>query len=137
MIREIVKDPVFLSVRSLPAGPDDLAIGQDLRDTLLFLREQCVGLAANMIGFSKQIIAFDDQGTIKVMYNPEIIQTSVQKYETEEGCLSLTGTRPTIRYEKIKVRYQNERFQTRIQTFRGFTAQIIQHEIDHCQGILI
>lgn len=136
MIRHIMKDPVFLSQKSAPAMPDDFAIAQDLLDTLEAHKEGCVGMAANMIGFAKRIIAFDCDGKYMVMFNPEIVKAS-ELYETEEGCLSLAGTRKAKRYRYIKVRYQNENFDIRLKTFRDWTAQIIQHEIDHCNGILI
>lgn len=105
-------------------------------ETLEAHKDGCVGLAANMIGVNKRIIAFDNQGTYMVMFNPEILQKS-DPYETEEGCLSLSGLRKTKRFKRIKVRYQNQQFQARFKTFTGWTAQIIQHEIDHCEGILI
>ena len=136
MVRPIMKDPLFLARRSQPAGQEDLAVAQDLLDTLEAHKEGCVGMAANMIGVSKRIIAFDNEGQHMVMFNPEIVK-SAGLYETEEGCLSLEGVRKTKRYQSIKVQYQNEAFQTRLKTFTGWTAQIIQHEIDHCNGILI
>ena len=136
MIRPIMKDPLFLARKSVSATPEDLQIAQDLLETLQAHKEGCVGMAANMIGELKRIIAFDNGGTYMVMFNPEIIKSSGQ-YDTEEGCLSLEGIRPTKRFQSIKVQYQNEKFQTRIKTFVGWTAQIIQHEIDHCNGILI
>ena len=136
MVRPIMKDPLFLARRSQPAGQEDLAVAQDLLDTLEAHKEGCVGMAANMIGVSKRIIVFDNEGQYMVMFNPEIVK-SAGLYEAEEGCLSLEGVRKTKRYQSIKVRYQNEAFQTRIKTFTGWTAQIIQHEIDHCNGILI
>ena len=132
MIREICKDEFFLSQKSEPATADDLAIVQDLLDTLAAHKGGCVGMAANMIGVNKRIIAFDNIGTYMVMFNPVIVKKSAP-YDAEEGCLSLTGTRKTKRYQTIKV----QQFQTRIKTFAGWTAQIIQHEIDHCEGILI
>ena len=136
MIKPIMKDPIFLAQKSIPATKEDLEIAQDLRDTLEANKDGCVGMAANMIGVLKRIIIFDDNGKASVMFNPEIIKYS-QPYETEEGCLSLTGTRKTKRYKTIKVQYQNEEFQTRLKTYTDWTAQIIQHEIDHCNGILI
>ena len=136
MVKEIVKDPVFLARRSEPAGAEDLEVCVDLRDTLAAHAEGCVGMAANMIGVSKRIIVFDNEGVPAVMLNPEILKAS-EPYTAEEGCLSLDGTRQTRRYRNIKVRYMNERLQVRIKTYRGFTAQIIQHEIDHCDGVLI
>ena len=136
MIRPVIKDPIFLSQKSAPATMMDLPVAQDLRDTLEAHRDGCVGMAANMIGVAKRIIIFDDNGNATIMFNPEIVKCS-GFYEAEEGCLSLTGTRTTKRCRSIKVQYQNERFETRLKTYSGFTAQIIQHEIDHCNGILI
>ena len=136
MIREICKDETFLAQKAEPATPDDLSIAADLLETLEYHKAGCVGMAANMIGVNKRIIAFDNEGTYMVMFNPEIVKKS-QPYQTEEGCLSLTGIRPTKRWQSIKVRYQNEKFQERFKTFTGWTAQIIQHEIDHCEGIII
>lgn len=136
MIRPIIKDPIFLSQKSVPATPDDQQIAHDLLETLEAYKEGCVGMAANMIGINKRIIAFDCDGKYMVMFNPEIIKSS-EPYETEEGCLSLNGARKTKRYHSIKVRYQTENFDVRLKTFKGWTAQIIQHEIDHCNGILI
>ena len=136
MIQLIMKDPLFLGVKSAPATPEDLQVAQDLLDTLAAHREGCVGMAANMIGVRKRIIVFDNEGTDMVMFNPRILK-SEGLYEAEEGCLSLPGVRRTKRFQKIKVEYQNAAFQTRVKTFSGWTAQIIQHEIDHCEGILI
>lgn len=136
MIKEIMHDPIFLAQKSIPATREDLDVAQDLLDTLAAHKEGCVGMAANMIGVAKRIIAFDHDGSYMVMFNPEIIKCS-QPYEAEEGCLSLPGIRKTKRYQSIKVRYQNQGFSVRIKTFTGWTAQIIQHEIDHCNGILI
>ena len=136
MIRDICKDEFFLAQRSQPAAPEDLGVAQDLLDTLAAHRDGCVGMAANMIGVSKRVIAFDNDGKYDVMFNPVIVKRS-GPYETEEGCLSLTGRRKTKRHQTIKVQWQNEKFQTRLRTFTGWTAQIIQHEIDHCDGIII
>ena len=136
MVREIVRDTFFLQIKSEPASEADLPTVRDLLDTLAAHKDGCVGMAANMIGVSKRIIAFDDNGKYAVMINPEIIRFS-GAYEAEEGCLSLAGTRKTKRYKSIKVSFFNEDFQPRIKTYTGFTAQIIQHEIDHCNGILI
>ena len=136
MVREIMKDETFLAQKAEPATLDNLSVAQDLLDTLTAHKAGCVGMAANMIGVNKRIIAFDNEGTYMVMFNPEIIKKS-GPYEAEEGCLSLTGTRKTKRWQSIKVQYQNEKFQIRFKTFTGWTAQIIQHEIDHCEGILI
>lgn len=137
MVRELVHDPILLARKSTPASEEDINIAQDLLDTLSAHRESCVGMAANMIGQFKRIIVFDNDGKLMVMLNPEIIKKSGE-YETEEGCLSLLGgPRKTKRYQKIKVQYQTLDFQTRLKSFSGWTAQIIQHEIDHCNGILI
>ena len=136
MVRPIMKDPIFLAQRSAPAGAEDLDTARDLLDTLEAHRDGCVGMAANMIGVAKRIIVFDDEGAYRTMLNPEIVKRS-GPYEAEEGCLSLTGTRKAGRWRSIKVRYQNELLQTRFRTFTGFTAQIIQHEVDHLNGILI
>ena len=136
MIKPIMKDPIFLALKSAPATVPDLPVAQDLRDTLAAHRDVCVGMAANMIGIAKRIIIFDDNGSAPVMFNPEIVKCS-GAYEAEEGCLSLPGTRKAKRYCSIKVQYQNEKFEMRLKTYTGFTAQIIQHEIDHCNGILI
>lgn len=121
--------------RSLPP-PDDLQTAADLLETLQHYKEKCVGMAANMIGVNRRIIAFEEGAGFTVMFNPEIIKRS-KPYLAQEGCLSLAGTRTARRWDCIKVRWQNERFQQRLKTFTGRTAQIIQHEIDHCEGILI
>ena len=136
MVHEICKDMFILSRKASPATVEDLGVARDLLDTLAAHREGCVGMAANMIGVCKRIIAFDNGGTYMVMFNPVVISQS-GPYETEEGCLSLTGTRKTKRFQSIQVQWQNEKFQTRRRTFTGWTAEIIQHEIDHCNGILI
>ena len=137
MVKELMHDPIFLAQPSAPAAKEDLGIVQDLLDTLNAHKETCVGMAANMIGVAKRIIAFDCDGTYMVMLNPVILKATGE-YATQESCLSLLGgPRHTSRYQKIKVQYQNEQMQLRIKTFEGFTAQIIQHEIDHCNGILI
>jgi peptide deformylase len=136
MIRPLVHNDQFLSIPSTPAGKEDLAIVRDLTDTLKAHRSSCVGMAANMIGVLKRIIVFDDQGTLMVMFNPEIVRKK-DRYNTQEGCLSLEGVRPTQRWHFIKVRYQTEQLQTRFKTYNGWTARIIQHEIDHCNGVLI
>ena len=136
MVRPIMRDTAFLAIPSAPANAGDMEIARDLLDTLEYNKKGCVGMAANMIGESKRIIAFDNEGTYMLMFNPEIVKCSGQ-YETEEGCLSLVGLRKTKRWQSIKVQYQNEAFQVRLKTFTGWTAQIIQHEIDHCNGIII
>lgn len=136
MIREICKDETFLAQKAAPATAADLGVAQDLMETLIAHKDGCVGMAANMIGVNKRIIAFENDGEYMVMFNPVIVKQS-GAYETDEGCLSLTGTRKTKRHKVIKVQWQNEKFQTRLKTFTGWTAEIIQHEIDHCEGILI
>ena len=137
MVKEVVHDPILLGIPSQPATKEDLPIAQDLLDTLVANKASCVGVAANMIGIHKWIIAFENDGTYMTMFNPEIIKQA-DPYDTEESCLSLLGgPRPYKRYKTIKVQWQNEQFQTRIKTFTGWPAQIIQHEIDHCNGILI
>ena len=141
MIKELMRDPIFLAGKSEVATKEDLRVAQDLLETLMAHKETCVGMAANMIGVKKRIIAFlDDSGrapTYTVMLNPEIIKKD-GVYATEESCLSLLGgPRPCKRYKSIKVKYQTLEMQTRIKTYTGWTAQIIQHEVDHCEGILI
>ena len=136
MVRDICKDEGFLAQKAQPATLDDLDTSRDLLDTLIAHKTGCVGMAANMIGINKRIIAFDNEGTYMVMLNPVIVKRS-GPYEAEEGCLSLTGTRKTKRFQTIKVQWQNEKLQTRLKTFTGWTAEIIQHEIDHCEGIII
>ena len=136
MVRDICKDEGFLAQKAQPATLDDLDTSRDLLDTLIAHKTGCVGMAANMIGINKRIIAFDNEGTYMVMFNPVIIRQS-GPYEAQEGCLSLSGVRKTKRFQTVKVQWQNEKFQTRLKTFTGWTAEIIQHEIDHCEGILI
>lgn len=136
MIREIMKDEAFLAEPSSLATIDDIAIADDLRDTLVAHKGGCVGLAANMIGEKKRIIVFEDKGGITEMFNPEIIKKS-GVFQTAEGCLSLTGTRETKRFASIKVQYQTREMQMRFKTYKDWEAQIIQHEIDHCNGIII
>lgn len=136
MIKPIMKDIKFLQQQAELATIDDLSVATDLLDTLKAHENECVGMAANMIGVNKCIIAFDDNGTFMTMFNPKIIRWA-EPYETEEGCLSLTGTRKAKRYKSIKVQWQTKEFKNRIKNFSGWTAQIIQHEIDHCNGIII
>jgi len=137
MIRELIHDPIFLKLPSETATAEDSAIAQDLLDTIIAHKETCVGMAANMIGELKRIIVFNNEGKFEIMYNPEIVKKT-DCYAAKEGCLSLLGEpRECKRYKKIKVQWQNEKMQTRIKSFDGWTAQIIQHEIDHCNGILI
>jgi len=136
MIKPIMKDIIFLNQKSEIAKKEDLSVADDLLDTLKANADRCVGMAANMIGVKKRIIIFDNNGTYMVMFNPEIIKCS-GSYEIEEGCLSLTGTRKIKRYKTVKVQYQSRDFKLRIKTFTDWEAQIIQHEIDHCNGIII
>lgn len=137
MVKELIHDPIFLAQKSSPADESDMQTAHDLLDTITAHKDECVGMAANMIGVKKRVIVFDEDGTFRIMFNPEIIGKS-EPYKTEEGCLSLLGApRSATRFKKIKVRYLNEEFKPRIKTFTGFTAQIIQHETDHCDGILI
>ena len=136
MVCEICREEAFLAQKAEAATAEELGVAQDLLDTLAAHRDGCVGMAANMIGVNKRIIAFDNEGTYTLMFNPVILKHA-GPYEAEEGCLSLTGTRKAKRYQTIKVRWQNEAFQTRLKTFTGWTAEIIQHEIDHCDGIII
>ena len=137
MVRQLIHDPVFLAQPSASAGREDLDVARDLLDTLLAHKDTCVGMAANMIGVCKRIIVFDNEGSPMVMLNPVILKASGE-YDTEEGCLSLPGgPRKTKRFQKIKVEFETLQFQKRIKTFSGWTAQIIQHEIDHCNGVLI
>ena len=141
MVRELIHDPIFLAGKSEIATKEDLPAAQDLLDTLMAHKEACVGMAANMIGVRKRIIAFLDESgrapVYTVMLNPEIIKKD-GAYDTEEGCLSLLGgPRKCKRYKTIKVQYQSVEMQTRLKTYTGWTAQIIQHEVDHCSGVLI
>ena len=136
MVCEICRDEAFLAQKAEPAAAEDLGTARDLLDTLIAHKDGCVGMAANMIGVNKRIIAFDNEGEYMVMLNPMIVKQS-GVYEAEEGCLSLTGTRKVRRFKSIKVQWQNEKLQTRLKTFTGWTAEIIQHEIDHCEGVLI
>ena len=137
MIKELIHDPILLARKSEVATKEDLQVAQDLLDTLTAHKDGCVGMAANMIGVCKRIIAFDNDGAYMVMFNPEIIKKS-GAYDAEEGCLSLLGgPRKCKRYQTIKVQWQTSEFQYRIKTFTGFSAQIIQHEVDHCDGVLI
>lgn len=136
MIRFIIRNELFLSMPSEPATEQDLSVGQDLLDTLAANAEACVGMAANMIGMRKRIIVFDNNGTPELMFNPEIVRSS-NRFKTEEGCLSLVGVRSCERFRKIRVSYQDESFVHKEKSYEGFVAQIIQHEIDHCNGIVI
>ena len=141
MVKELIHDPMLLGQKSIDATKDDINTANDLLETLIYHNKTCVGMAANMIGVNKRIIAFLDESdrkpTYTVMFNPEIIEKS-GIYETEESCLSLLGgPRKCIRYKKIKIKYQTQQLQIRFKTYTDWTAQIIQHEIDHCNGILI
>ena len=136
MVREIMRDESFLALPSAEATPEDLELARDLLETLIAHKDGCVGMAANMIGVSKRIIAFENGDEYMLMFNP-VIEKKSGPYTAEEGCLSLEGRRSTKRYKNIKLRYYNEAFQLRYKSFSGWTAQIIQHEIDHCDGIII
>ena len=137
MNKELIHDPILLGIKSESATKEDVQTAQDLLDTLTAHKDECVGMAANMTGVHKRIIVFDNEGKYMTMFNPEIIKCD-GAYETEEGCLSLLGgPRKCKRYKTIKVRWQTSEFQTRVKNFTGWTAQIIQHELDHCNGILI
>ena len=137
MVRPIITDIFSLSRKALPATREDLNTARDLADTLLANSDRCVGMAANMIGVNKRIIVISLGGFPLVMLNPVITKGSRDTYETEEGCLSLSGVRKTLRHETIEVSYQDMSLQTHCQTYTGFTAQIIQHEVVHCNGVLI
>ena len=137
MIRPIVKDILFLQRKAEKASQKDRAAGRDLLDTLAAHSDTCVGLAANMIGASKAIIAIQDEKRFLLLYNPVITKHSPTSYDTEEGCLSLAGKRPCRRYDWVEVKYEDEDFHKKRKRFQGFTAEIIQHEIDHLEGILI
>ena len=136
MIRPIMKSTLILSRPSVPATAQDASVAQDLLDTFAANRRGCAGMAANMIGILKRIIVVDCEGEALLMYNP-VIESSSNPYETEEGCLSLEGLRPATRYRNITVLYEDENFSPRKRSFSGYTAQIIQHEIDHCDGVII
>lgn len=136
MIKPINTNPVLLQMPCMPATPADAQVGQDLLDTLAAHAHECVGMGANMIGMQKRIIVVNDNGTNCLMYNPVIVEKT-GAYETEEGCLSLSGVRPCTRYERIVLEYEDEQFVHQRKAFEGFTAQIIQHEVDHCNGVLI
>ncbi|MCM1133340.1 MAG: peptide deformylase [Ruminococcus flavefaciens] len=137
MVKEIVRDTFFLAQKSEPAGKEDVQVIQDLLDTIKANSDRCVGLAANMIGARKTILVALIGNSYLIMVNPRIIRTSPQIYETEEGCLSLNGQRKVKRYKSVAVEFLDSNFRKKIQTFRDFEAQIIQHEIDHFSGILI
>ena len=137
MVRELIHDPIRLAAKSAEATVEDTGIASDLLDTLRAHSETCVGMAANMIGERKRIICYTDGKEYVTMFNPEIVKKT-EPFETEEGCLSLIGVlRKCKRYKKLKIKYQTEKFEIRLKTYTGFTAQIIQHEIDHCNGVLI
>ena len=137
MVKELIHDPFLLGRKSRIATKEDLPILSDLLETLAAHKETCVGMAANMIGETVRIIVFFENGKPQGMLNPEILKAEGE-YETEEGCLSLLGgPRKTKRFQKIKVRYQTRDLQVRMKTYTGWTAQIIQHEVDHCNGVLI
>ena len=137
MVKQVVHDPILLAGKSEAATAEDLQVARDLLDTLIANQDACVGMAANMIGVRKRIIVFDNDGEYMTMFNPEIIKASAP-YETQESCLSLLGgPRAAKRYRKIKVEYQDQQMKNRQKNYEGWTAQIIQHEVDHCNGILI
>ena len=136
MVRDIVTTPLLLHMPSAEATPQDVGVGQDLLDTLAAHAHECVGMAANMIGVRKRIIVVDNDGTALVMFNPRILERS-GAYDTEESCLSLTGSRPCTRYRRITVSWRDAQWTEHTQAFSGFVAQIIQHEVDHCEGIVI
>ena len=136
MVKDIMHDKAFLKIKSEEATIEDTGIGQDLRDTLSANRESCVGMAANMIGVSKRITIINAGLGDIVMYNP-VITKKEGAYKTEEGCLSLPGVRKCIRYKKIEVSYRDDKWNEHHETYTGFAAQIIQHEVNHCDGILI
>lgn len=137
MVKEVIHDPILLGIPAKPATKEDAPIAWDLLDTLIANKDACVGMAANMIGIHKRIIVFESEGSYMTMFNPEILKKA-GPYDAEESCLSLLGgPRPCKRFQTIKVQWQNEQWGTRIKTFTGWTAQIIQHEIDHCNGVLI
>ncbi|MGC6174023.1 peptide deformylase [Lacrimispora sp. 38-1] len=136
MVRVIVRDELFLKQKSEMATQADAPIIIDLIDTLRANQEHCVGMAANMIGVKKRIIVFSFGISIVPMVNP-VIKKKLNPYETEEGCLSLTGVRKTKRYESIEVEYEDQDFKKQKQTFQGWVAQIIQHEVDHLEGVII
>lgn len=136
MVRNIMKNPLFLMQPSTDAVASDRGVADDLRDTLVAYSDECVGMAANMIGMTKRIIVVNDNGKLLEMFNPEIIGKSGE-YQTEEGCLSLTGVRKVTRYKNITVKWQTREMKEQVGMFAGFTAQIIQHEVDHCNGVLI
>lgn len=136
MVQNIMRDEEFLKIISEPATAADASIADDLLDTLRANAGKCVGMAANMIGISKCIIAFEAEGGYMEMFNPKILRCS-GPFEAEEGCLSLYGTRKAKRYREIKVQWQTRDMKQRVKNFSGFTAQIIQHEIDHLNGIII
>lgn len=137
MIKELMKDTYFLSQKGVEATKEDLYVAVDLVDTLKSISDRCVGMAANMIGVNKRIIAINDQGTFKVLINPVVLKTSIATYDTQEGCMCHVGEKKVRRYESIKVEYFDMNFKKKIETFKGFSAQIVQHELDHLEGILI
>lgn len=136
MVRNIVRDVIFLGRKSQPAVRSDLPTAQDLLDTLAAHRQKCVGMAANMIGVKKRIIAVNMGFMNVAMFNPKIVKKS-GSYQTEEGCLSLIGVRPCTRYQEIEVEYQDMNWKKQRQKYTGWIAQIIQHEVDHCNGVVI
>ena len=136
MIRPVVRDVFFLRQKSEPATREDLGVGRDLQDTLRANRDRCAGMAANMIGVKKRIIIVNAGFADVVMVNPVLLAKDTP-YEAEEGCLSLDGTRKTTRWQNIEIEYTDASCKKRRQRFSGWIAQIIQHEMDHLEGILI
>ena len=136
MIRQIIHDPIFLAQPSVPATAADIPVAADLIDTLTANLDRCVGMAANMIGERKRIIAIVRGPVVAVMLNPVNLEGSGE-YETEEGCLSLDGVRKCTRYKKIEVEYSDINWKKKVKKFSGFTAQIVQHEVEHLNGVLI
>ena len=136
MVRAIMKDVLFLKKKAVPATKDDMPVVQDLLDTLKANETGCVGMAANMIGVNKRIIAVNMGFMNVAMFNPRIVKKS-GSYQTEEGCLSLIGVRPCTRYQEIELEYQDMNWKKQRQKYTGWIAQIIQHEVDHCNGIII
>lgn len=136
MIRTVIKDVMLLSRKSIPATKQDIPIGKDLLDTLMANASACVGMAANMIGINKRIIVVNTGLLNIVMFNP-VIESRSGRYETQEGCLSLSGLRPTVRYQSISVSYMDSNWKKQKLKLTGWPAQIVQHEIDHCDGIVI
>ena len=137
MVKDIVKDEAVLSIKSEPAKKADIQVVRDLLDTVKANEERCVGMAANMIGVHKTILVALIGDEYIAMINTKIVDKSKETYDTEEGCLSLSGVRPVTRHRIITVEYMDKKFKRRRDIFRDFEAEIIQHEIDHFSGIII